>query len=210
MNRPVLLLALGAISFGLAAPTVDETNEPSRRFELDIDGKQYQLVSGEPAQLKIRGKKYTVQVAPLPTKRLELEQLSFDYPQDMEFSFMDATVMQSWTLTGDNASLTLHRVDGMSAKELQKTLLGTFGTTFKATKFGQKPSSLRIAGKAVKGVASRWSSGPITLHYEMFPVNPKGSKQFLFMLQCTLVDGEPTAELAHLRELIGSSLEYAK
>lgn len=210
MIRSVLLVALGTISFGLAATPFDETKGPAQRFQLEIDGKQYQVVSGEPTQLKIRGRKHTVMVAPLPTKRLDREQLSFDYPQEMSFAYLDSTVMQTWTLTGTNASLTLHRLEGMSAKDFIKTLLKNFGKSFKASKFGEQASSLSMGGKQVKGLVSRWISGPITLQYEMYAVRPKGAQQFLFMFNSALQDGEPHADLAHLRELVENSFEYAK
>lgn len=205
MHRSTLALILTTVSLAVAVPRPDEGSEPPQRFRLDIDGKEYVLASGDATKIKIRGREHEFTVEPQSTRRLELAEFGFDYPQELEFSFAGVAPVETWTLRGDGLTLTLYRLEGMSGGDFQETLLKTLSEASKPKKI-----ELRLGGKKAKGLSAQWEQSSLISHYESYTFRAEGPDEFLLTMQSFLQEDVAPEALANMRTQLRKSFTFAK
>ncbi|MFT5288527.1 MAG: hypothetical protein ACI82F_000584 [Planctomycetota bacterium] len=201
-----MLLGLSTVLCAFPLLSGDATTEPPLTYTLEIDGKPFELVGGEPTEIKIKGKKHVVSVVPGATRLLELPGLEFEYPAGMTFSYLDMDSMQSWRLTSDESTVLLYRFESVSAAEMISGMITGFEAAMQKTDFGPKKVQLKNGREIFKGTAERFLQNGLTLQLEFYPIKLEGGTECLLILQGPIEDGDLSQALGNLRGVLEESL----
>lgn len=209
MRRPwlhrVFLAVLPAAFLLPASAGDDESREPPLRLRLATPQGQREVALDQPFELAIGAEKVQVTLTALPTKRLSVAHIAFEYPRHMPFQYEKGEVLTSWTLDGNDVVISLHRyaVADMPLHTLENAIAGRL----RVPPRNRSDIELNAGGTKLAGRRLLAEIAGARLAHELFVLPGRGDGTWVLTLQDSLGDGEGTEEMAAVRRLLQTTLE---
>ena len=190
MNRRLASVLLLAPLAPLVAQDPDpEMVEPPEQFELTLGGRTYEVRAGEPFEVELAGETYAGDLEPSDTRRLALDDLSFEYPNGMTFEYEASPGMRMWTLDGNDAVI----------MKQENLVVGIEESLAELGDPVRDDASIELEGTTHRGVTIDVEISDFTLHSEVYMI---GEKVALILQDSRDVGEDVTEEFELARELL--------
>jgi len=198
MNRRLASVLLLAPLAPLVAQDPDpEMVEPPEQFELTLGGRTYEVRAGEPFEVELAGETYAGDLEPSDTRRLALDDLSFEYPNGMTFEYEASPGMRMWTLDGNDAVIMVQRF-AFGVKQ-ENLVVGIEESLAELGDPVRDDASIELEGTTHRGVTIDVEISDFTLHSEVYMI---GEKVALILQDSRDVGEDVTEEFELARELL--------
>lgn len=202
MRSMLWVVALSTLSFGATAPGF--AAEPAAQLRVTLDGQELRVESGHPVEVELDGRRVTLRVDELPSRRFTEAGIAFDYPRHLSWEAEPG----NWTLDGNSAVVMVFSAAKGEAPDPDAVLDG-IEQSLKAPRRAPRESILLTTRTgALDGTTMTVTLAGSRLRYEAYQIEGR-SHDALLVLQDTLTDsGEASAEFVALRKQLAQTLEF--
>lgn len=208
------LLSLGActlaLGVNLSRPSLDESAEPAQRFVLELDKHEFEIEAGKEFKIEVEGMTLEGRLRPLPERTLRLEELAFDFPAALTYSYEAGEGTEIWTLNGHQATLMLYRFEaGGTAEDLLDLFVASVTDAYPDAGVEQHSTTLQLGGKRHDGTSLFWNFGGFVHVQEAYVLDPTEPVRRALVLQDTRDPGaEPGKEWLTIRAALERTYEW--
>lgn len=200
--RAVLLLLLVLT----AEPAASEDREPPLVFYFEADGgKRVPVELDKPFDASALGKTATLRVE--PHRRFAYAGVEFEYPREYGFEAAGDGPFSSWTLSGNDAKVMVHRYRGQKkADVVHKAVVAEVQKAY-GGKAKESAATLVAGGKTLEGTRLEVEVMGTFIVQELFPLRSGGDVVELILQDSPKKASEATAERARTGKLISDTLK---
>lgn len=189
-----------------AEPAPVETREPALVFYFEADGgRRVPVELDKPFATAELGKTATLKVE--PHRRFAYAGVEFDYPREYGFEASGDGPFSSWTLSGNDAKVMVHRYRGQKkADVVHKAVVAEVQKAY-GGKAKESAATLSVGSKTLEGTRLEVEVMGTFIVQELFPVRSGGDVVELILQDSPKKPAEPTAERARTGKLIADTLK---
>jgi hypothetical protein len=179
--------------------------EAKANFELQINGKKYQITEGQELKLDTTIFNPSISVKLVDYKKFNNSSISFNYPKHLSFEFSQDFGYKSWSLSGSNLAIIIFELDSKT------NLNSLIDETIK--KFGKKNCVVesfqkKLGSKLCNGKKMNVSLAGEKMSLEYYEILLNDYKSRFIYFQDVIVDGANSDEYDKVINMVNSSIVF--
>ncbi len=178
------LASAGVIAFQEDAAPEDST-EPQRQYQIEIDGQSFDLPLGEAADITVNGKAHRVTLTVKPYVSFAYKGVAFEVPQYFSCQLDDSDpFLKMWDMSSGDASLLLQSYEeDISAQMLKAILVPGIKAQFEGLRIGEEPVTFKYGkDQSLKGTKLSINLPDVTILQEIYVFEHR-EKSFAMIIQ---------------------------
>lgn len=197
-----------AVIAWLSIPHALQAEEPSREFELTVNGQTSSIQLDTPTTLTLDGHTLEVVLSTPSDQHFAIEGLSFRYPQHVTLKTTTIDGITFWTLRGNTCAVTLIRPPSpVPAAPLIEHLTDALTRRVADASTRTSVTSLRVGDQVLTGVRVEFSLAGHAQRHDLLPMGEPDAVRLLLVIQDTpRPSGEPSTEASRVLEHLANTL----
>lgn len=205
MKRNILALLFSAGYFFAQSQNLKnpQNAEPAEIFELNINGKTYNILENQELRLDTLLSKPTISIKLLGYKIFKESSISFEYPRHLLYDFEQDFAFKNWMFSGNSTVVSVIEMDvKVSLVDFINEMVDGFGKENCAVKNFKR----RLGGKMRNGKILFVSLADQDCVIEFYEIKLNDSKSRFIYFQDVLEENEHTEEYENVLSLISSTI----
>lgn len=202
----LLTLLLAAAPVAPAPAAEPEDREPALGLYFEVEGgKRVPVEVGKPFNPGELGRSATLRLE--PDRRFAFAGLEFRYPREYGFEAQVQSQLATWTLSGNDTKLIVHRYKGQKKVEsLHKSVVAQLHSAY-GGKAKESPASLAAGGRTLEGTRLSVDLAGTTIVQDVFGFKSGNDVVVLIIQDSPRKPGEPSADRVRTEGLLKETLK---
>lgn len=206
--RFVMLLLTFPAWPAVRADSPPEKSEPPLELEVELDGKVVAALANQPTEVVVGDKKLKLKVTAKPWRTFRAAGIEFRYPSGHRFEYEENETLRTWTLDGNDNTITVIFNDAEDLDSVTKEFLEGVEEGLPNPKRTKSPRPLRLGGREVTGTRFQASVADQILVQDIYGLKVKNGVVFLILADLPEKADRPTAETESAIKQVAESFRF--